>query len=70
MRAPMTGSATATESMPAPPIKPMSKAPPRGYCCEVTPSIVGQRKALPMPNTVAAANAIALPLPACRPPSQ
>ena len=48
MRAPIIGSATATDSIPAPPINEISSAPPRGNCSAVTPIIVGQKKLLPI----------------------
>ena len=40
--------------MPTPLIAFSNKAPPRGYCSETTPSVVGQKKVLPNAYRVAA----------------
>ena len=55
----MSGSVTATDRKPPPPISDISKAPPRGNCSAVMPIIVGHRKVLPTPNSVAASSATA-----------
>ena len=57
MRAPIAGTAIATDSMPAPPMIDISSAPPRGNCSDSTPIIVGEKYVLPMPKIVAAMNA-------------
>src|SRR5579872_6385439 len=68
--APILGSATATDSMPTPPMIDISSAPPRGNRSDVTPSIVGQKYVLPTANVVAAASATTALAPGRSDPSQ
>src|SRR3954451_17745175 len=50
---------TPTAIIPTPPIVLSSSAPPRGYCSETVPSVVGQKNDLAHPYKVAAASSMA-----------
>lgn len=56
--------------MPAAPMIDIRSAPPRGNSSAVTPTMVGQKNVLPMPNTVAAVMATMALVPGCSEPNQ
>ena len=50
---PICGSTCEIDKLPTEPIKAKANAPPLGNRSAVTPSIVGQKKAIPRPKIVA-----------------
>src|SRR5437867_12073468 len=54
----MTGRACEIARLPKDPMSPRRRAPPLGKRSAVTPNIVGQKYAIPIPNTVAATKAM------------